>query len=149
MTPTWPMPPLANLAALCGREGDVLRLCCPLSPSQNVLQGWHWAKRGRYRDVCLPILTWQVNHLVSIPQGKAWARVVEISLVRCSTATVAADPSNLWAGLKGPIDCLVRSGLVPNDTPEHVRLGTVQDRPRGSWGHLPGPGSYIIIRRVS
>jgi len=149
VTHPWPMPAGIPLGALCRLEGDTLRLCVPLSPSQNQLNHWHWAKRGRYRDTCYPLLAWQVSNLVDCRPGREWARRVELSLVRCSTATRAADPSNLWAGLKGPIDVLARLGLFPDDGPAYVALGCVNDRARGHWCDLKGPGSYLYIRRLA
>jgi hypothetical protein len=37
---------------------------------------------------------------------------------------------------------------VADDTPDHVELGTVNDRARGHWGGLAGPGSYLVVRRL-
>lgn len=146
----WPMPRDYELVDLCELSSDdEAQLCVPLSPTQNELNHWHYRKRGAYRDACAPLIAWQLQHLGAVGGGGAtWARRVRISVVRCSTGTRAADPSNLWAGVKGPIDLLVRSGTFPDDSPAYVELGTVEDRALGHWGELPGPGTYLFVRKL-
>ena len=146
----WPMPEDEDgrhvpLVKLCSLVGDTLKICVPLSPTQNVWDRWPWRKREQYKGACATLVVWQVNRCIT---GAPWAQKVRISMVRCSSAYVAADPTNLWSGLKGPIDSAVRSGVIPDDGPDHVELGSAEDRRRGHWGEYQGPGTYLIFERL-
>lgn len=131
-------------------SGPVLRLRLPVAPSQNVWRDLHWAEKRRLRAEALTIARVQVGQL-SAP----WASRALLAVVRCSEATVRADTANVWGGTKELVDVLLSSrpkrpgvGLLIDDDPAHLVLGGVEDRPRGHWGDLPGPATWIYVVRL-
>jgi hypothetical protein len=38
---------------------------------------------------------------------------------------------------------------VPDDDPAHLTIGDIEDRPRGHWGNLQGPGTWITLERAT
>jgi hypothetical protein len=146
--------PLGELARL---EGDgSLRLCGPLTPTANDWARWHWSHRRSFRDACLTVLSEQVRHTIGGRFNPPWTQLAHITAVRCSLARVMADTENVHAGLKELIDALLMPqpkrpgiGLLVDDNPRHLLPVEVEDRPLGRWNGLPGPGTWIWVRRAS
>lgn len=128
-------------------DRPVLRLRLPCAPSQNAWAGLHWAERARLRDEALLLARAQVGDV----RGP-WSERALVAVVRCSTATVAADPANVWGGCKELVDVLLEPrprrpgvGLLVDDDPRHLVLGGVEDRPRGHYGDLEGPATWVYL----
>jgi len=146
--------PLEKLAGL-GADGAI-RLVAPLTPTQNAWGLRHWSQRRKYRDVCLTLLTVQVMYVLGGRWEPPWAPLALLDVVRCSLGPVAADTGNVIGGMKELIDTLLLPrprrpgiGLLVDDAPAHLRWGNVEDRPRGHWGDLDGPGTWLWIRRIT
>ena len=136
-------------------EGDTLTLCLPLTPSQNTTDRLHWAELKRQRERLLLVAVAQVRRLGLGSLAEPWARRARIDLVRCSMATVAADPTNVIGGAKGAVDVLLaprpkRPGvnLLVDDSPAHLEVGEVEDRSRGHWDDFPGPALWVTLTRL-
>lgn len=135
--------------------GETLRLCVPETPTQNTWDRWHYRDRGRHREHCLLVLAAEVRPLLG-RFDSPWAREATLDVVRCSRGTIPADRLNVWGGLKAAVDCVLLPrperpgiGLLVDDGPNHLRAGAIEDRPRGHWGDLPGPGTWLWLRRAA
>lgn len=139
---------------------DTIEICAPLIPTQNTWDRLHWATRRRFaHNVCYPLLRDQVDHLLGRRRVVPWFQKARLSVVRCSNATVKADPFNLTAALKGLIDllqipALVKAnnpttglGLIFDDSSKYLEKGEIKDEPKGHWTK-PGPGTWLIITRI-
>jgi Holliday junction resolvase RusA-like endonuclease len=84
----------------------------------NRMLGETWSKRIQTRRRW----AWLVR------QAKLAARVFPEAPIARARVTIVrhgrriCDPDNLIGGAKGTIDCLVREGILANDTPAHVEL---------------------------
>ena len=92
----------------------------------------HWAPKAKankkFRDwACIQTLS------ARNAQGGITFDCVRVSAVFTRRAIGTADVDNEVARLKPVIDGIVDGGLIPNDTPAHLQLGTItQERgPRG------------------
>lgn len=137
-------------------------LCAPLSPTQNVRDRQHWSTKNKYRNLAYSILRDQIRRLAGGGYTQPiWNKVI-LEFVRCSMGTVMADTANIIGGLKSIIDVLQCSrtvqmrktgnlrdypgiGLFKEDSPKYVTLGSIEDRPRGHWKDLPGPGTWVKV----
>lgn len=73
----------------------------------------HWKKRRRV------LHTWIV--LVREQRPAKWkAGPARVTIIRQSHTE--PDPDNLSAMCKIPLDALVRAGILPDDSPEHIEL---------------------------
>ncbi len=129
----------------------VLRLRLPVTPSQNVWRDLHFAVKARAREAAYFVARTQVGQL-----SEPWAPRALVVVVRCSEATVAADSMNVWGGAKESVDALLAPrpkrpgvGLLADDSPRHFVLGGVEDRPRGHYGDLTGPATWVYLIDLS
>jgi hypothetical protein len=91
-----------------------------LAPGPNVLLRKHWAKRGRLRDAW----AWDIRAAAGTATVDTPC-AVEIARRYCGRPM---DEDNLHGAAKLPLDALVRAGVIPDDSPEHVRLTCTQER---------------------
>lgn len=73
----------------------------------------HWAEKNRRTELVRDCVHWQAAKHGSHTH-------VTVALHYATGDRRHRDQDNLVATLKPAIDGLVRSGLIPNDTPEHV-----------------------------
>lgn len=139
---------------------NIIILCAPLTVTQNVWQRWHPFERIKFRDLCIPILRDQINHVL----GGGYPRphflgFVELSIIRCSNATNATDDDGEEGGVKPVRDLLCMPRLKPKYKNERPGFGVIQDdnkrflkvvsredRPLGHWEKLPGPATWLFLR---
>jgi hypothetical protein len=154
---------LIPLDELAGLDGHSLRICLPLTPTQNEHQRWnvtkyvqgkplHFSKGKHFRAACLTIATHQVRAALGRFEPP-WAQLVEIRAVRCGPK--ACDPSNITAGLKEAIDVLLVTrpdrpgvGLIPDDSEKYVRWKAPQGLSPKDWAHLMGPGTWFFLAKL-
>jgi len=154
------MPTRIHTSEIAQINGDIIRLCAPLTPSQNVVN--KWVRKRMYREIkafrtlTLDHLKAQVNTVLGTGYSKPWAEFVEIEVVRCGTRPL--DLSNIIGGLKYTIDCLqvrwggnktffLGAGLVTDDTEDHLEIINVKNRARPKWRELDH-GTWLFIRRI-
>ena len=123
--------------AVLGAIGAI-RLTLPiLTPSQNVYNEWHWAKRHKW--------TKQVEMLIgAMLRRSGWTKPAEpalmsVEIVRYSSGTL--DEGNLVGGAKGLIDALVRLGVLYDDSPRWCRIAYRQARGAPQKGRTDFPVS--------
>lgn len=141
----------------------ILRLCAPLTPSQNVYNKWISQKKyrliRRFRDQTLSHLKLQC--LIALGPGyrRPWANKIRLDIIRCSNTYARLDPPNIIGGCKLTIDALqhiygtkkntyVGTGVITDDSENHLELGTVKNVPKNQWDDL-GVGTWLIIHKVS
>ena len=152
--------PSVNPVDLASFDGVTLKLCCPLTPTQNVYDRLHKYQQLEIRNTSFPILRDQAHRALG-KRPEIWAPQIDLRIVRCSTAHVATDQHNVLGGCKQVIDLLQRPkvvhdkkrrksrhfpgiGLVDDDRNIHVK--SVEDRTKKNW-NLPGPGTWFFIRK--
>jgi len=82
-----------------------ITIVLPLAtPSQNVYQRWHWARRGEYRDTVQLLIRAAIAKL-HLPQARAPVRAV-VRMIRYGRRLL--DYGNLVGGAKPLLDALVR-----------------------------------------
>jgi len=96
------------------------------TPSQNVYQRWHWARRGEYRDTVQLLVRAAIGRL-RLAQAPAPVRAV-VRIIRYSKRTL--DYGNLVGGAKPVLDALVREGVIHDDSPRWVHELYLQERAR-------------------
>jgi hypothetical protein len=151
------------LDELAGLDGHTLRICLPLTPTQNEHQRWkvtkyvkgkplHFSKGKNFRAACLTVATHQVRAVLGRFEPP-WAQLVEMNAIRCGPR--ACDPSNVTAGLKEAIDVLLVSrpdrpgvGLVPDDSSKCVRWKGAEAQGPKDWGAGMGPGTWFFITKL-
>jgi len=141
------LPPCLGGNDLVQLDGDRATICAPLSYSLNRWLRMHWAKQHRWSKRVEDLLGLAVR--CHWRGSEPWADRATYSIVRCSEADRPADSDNVVGGVKPIVDALVRAGLLADDSPEHLTLDTVEDRPRLRWGDLDGPGTWLYLRRVA
>lgn len=119
----------------------MIRLLLPgLLPSQNVRERTHWRARRRQEKAWERVIRCQVS-VGDTTTG--WERVVRIFTYRRQRIT---DTANLVGGAKGMVDCLVRAGLLVDDSDRwcaisyHQRLRSHADNPE--------PGRDCIVVEI-
>ena len=139
-----------RLRLLAHIDGETLVLPVPLTCSLNRLAGQHWATRRRMmRGAAVELLVLaQARSVLGPGYQRPWARRAELAVIRCSTGVVAADDDNVIAGCKKARDALRYAGLIPDDAPRYLTVASIEDRPRGHWGELEGPSTWLRLRRV-
>lgn len=145
--------PLKHLAWL---EGDTLTLCVPMTPTQNTRDRWHFGEKARFRDAVLTTVMLEAALALGANYPRPWAQRVELTIIRCSSGTVQADDDGVVGGAKDARDTLLLSrpkrpgaGLVVDDGPAHLTIESVEDRPRGHWRDRPGPGTWLILKKIA
>ncbi len=151
------MPAGRSLESLVSLLGGTLTLCAPLSSTQNEHQRYssiRWWNKV-YRRGALTILREQARVALGVHRPVPWAERAELSITRCSLGTRAADTANVLGGAKELIDCLLVStsrreglALVTDDDPEHLSFGAIVDLPRGHWGEMAGPATWLVLKRL-
>lgn len=140
-----PKTKVAELAWWNGEGQKRCQFCIPLTPVKNVWLRLHWTARQRYGKRLVEYINIYRHHLGI--KRRPWADKLLVSAVRCSKATRAADTDGVIVGLEKAIDALVTCGFVQDDSPEFLQLGKIEDRPRGHWGDLAGPGTWLRLQR--
>jgi Holliday junction resolvase RusA-like endonuclease len=88
------------------------------TPSINVMFGQHWAARAKSRKEWRWLVrAARLDAKLFLAQPIPKARV---TITRHGRRVL--DTDNLYGGQKILIDCLVREGILENDTPENVEL---------------------------
>lgn len=143
-------------------ETQTLRLCAPLSPSQNVLNGWISSRRfsamKRFRTDTLSHLKLQSILALGTGYPRPWAQYAELSIVRCSDTNRRLDRGNIIGGAKTTIDALQvkfgggrnwfeGAGIIAEDTDDHLIIVGAENRPRGKHEELD-LGTWLFIKRV-
>jgi hypothetical protein len=147
------MPEVKDPTSLGFISDEVLWLCAPLTLTQN---GWDitdWRSKAKFKRSAFILLRDQVNRILGRKRDMPFfTSITTLHVIRCSRSRVRADPTNIMAGLKGVIDCLLMPrakrpglGLMEDDNPDFVAIGKVVDRPLGHWSDLgmSGPGTWI------
>jgi hypothetical protein len=104
--------------------------------SANCWQGCHWSKKHRYKKADREIIA-AYALAAGIPRA-AGRRKVDL-LITLAPRERSPDPDNLW---KSTLDGLVGCGLLINDNPQWLELGSVRFR-RGAQRR-----TEIILRDV-
>jgi len=87
-----------------------------VTPSQNVYQRWHWAKRGQFRDNAQLLVRFAVAKC-RLDQAPVPVRAV-VRVIRCGPRLL--DIGNLVGGAKPLMDALVRERVIQDDSPRWV-----------------------------
>jgi len=98
-----------------------MKIIVPLvAPGMNQIRAMHFHAYRRLRDV------WQRTIWALVGRQKRLMGKVNVSIhVEHSRLY---DPDNLVGCAKIPLDCLVRLGIIPTDTPEHLTLSVTQEK---------------------
>jgi len=117
----------------------MIRVIIPgLLPSQNVRERAHWATRRRQEKAWELVIRCQTSVEDTTTSRR---RAVKIISYRRQRIT---DVANLIGGAKGLVDCLVRAGLLVDDSDRwcsiayHQRLRSHDDNP------MPGRDSIVV-----
>lgn len=129
---------------------DELLLRVPLTPSENEVRHWlrqsQWLFR-RHKEAQVVAVRAGARMALGPSWPVPWAHRVEIRVVRCGPKQL--DATNLRAGCKETEDACVKIGLFPDDGPQYVSWLEPEQRSPKRWGELPGPATYLFIRRVA
>jgi len=88
------------------------------TPSLNAMLGQFWHKRTKQKKEwrwLVRAARLEAKVFLDAPLAKARVTITRHGRRIC-------DTDNLYGGQKMLIDCLVREGILANDTPEHVEL---------------------------
>lgn len=111
-----------------------------LLPSQNVRERQHWALRRKIERW----MEWSIRQQISVGDTTtSRRRTVRVTSYRRQRIT---DVANLIGGAKGLIDCLVRAGLLVDDSDRWASISYHQ-RLR-SHPENPEPGRDAIVVEV-
>lgn len=80
------------------------------TPSQNVLQKWHWSRRSKLRDDVQMLIRCQMRSPLTPIKVKMGVEVTRMGAREL-------DYGNLVGGCKPVIDAIVREGLLYDDSP--------------------------------
>lgn len=130
---------------LCRSRGDVLELCLPLSPSKNVWMRSHWSARQRYGKQVYEY-AWLYSRILRLREP--WAHCATVDLVRCSKNSIMADQANIVSGVEKHLDALHVCGFLPDDSPEHMKLGAIEERMKARWEEYYGPATWLRLTRT-
>lgn len=86
------------------------------TPSQNEYQRWHWARRGKYRDVARLILRSQLGRM-RLPEAPRPIRAV-VRFIRVGPRAIDFD--NYVGGAKPIVDALRMEKILHDDSPRWV-----------------------------
>ncbi len=117
----------------------MIRLRIPgLLPSQNTRERTHWRARRRQEKAWEMVIRCQVSVDDTTTNRRRAVRVISYRRQRIT------DVANLIGGAKGLIDCLVRAGLLVDDSDRwcsiayHQRLRSHEANPR------PGQDAIVV-----
>ena len=95
----------------------MIKLVYPITPTQNVYDRQNWRKHHKLSKTMMQATIAQSRFL------KKPANRIRIHITRYGGAKT--DPTNVIAGCKSLIDCLIKVGFIPDDNPDHVEIGTI------------------------
>jgi hypothetical protein len=151
--------PSHKLAQL-DESSDTLRLCAPLSPSQNVLNQWIATKNYRllskFKRVTLDHLKLQTILALGTGYPRPWANFTELTIIRCAPRRI--DEGNIIGGCKTTIDSLQSKfgggkhwvegcGLIIDDSDKHLKIVSATNCLRRDWGDLD-VGTWLFLKRI-
>jgi hypothetical protein len=114
----------------------MIRIILPgLLPSQNVRDRTFWAIRRRQEKRWEASLRWQVSVGDTTTTRR---RLVKVMSYRSRRIT---DAANLIGGAKGLIDCLVRAGLLVDDSDRWCSISYAQRLRSHAENPIPGRDS--------
>jgi hypothetical protein len=138
---------------------DTLRLCAPLTPSQNILDGWKITKNYKKLVWFSKITRDHLRTQSLLTLGHfcpPWANFIELSIIRCGNRKI--DPTNIIGGCKITIDALqtqwgggkykyIGCGIINNDDENHIKIISVENRKKDCHESLD-VGTWLFIKRV-
>lgn len=133
---------------------DEIRLTVPLTEGLNTINRWHKSPYGykyhnRYKNGQNAAVVACIRQIFGHRIPRPWGEFYELRAVRCSDTHKYLDSTNVRGGLKETEDCIVRTGLIQDDSPKYVRWsGDPEQRTKNNWGDLDGPATYVWIVRV-
>lgn len=143
-------------------ETDTIRLCAPVSPSQNLLNSWisnrRFSTMKKFRKDTLDHLKLQAILALGTGYPRPWAQFAELTIIRCSETNRRLDRGNIIGGAKTTIDCLQikfgggrhwfqGAGLIVEDTDDHLEIVKAENRPMGKHGDLD-VGTWLFLKRI-
>lgn len=144
------------------KDTDTLRLCAPVSPSQNLLNSWISNRNFRlikkFRKETLDHLKLQAIVALGAGYPRPWAQFVELTIIRCSETKRRLDRGNIIGGAKTTIDCLqirfgggkhwfIGAGLIVEDSDDHLKIVKAENRPMGKHVDLD-VGTWLFLKRI-
>lgn len=120
----------------------MIRIIIPgLLPSQNVRERSHWAVRRRQEKLWERSILWQTGIEDGTTSRRRKVRIISFRRQRIT------DHANLVGGAKGLIDCLVRAGLLVDDSDRWASIS--YDQGLRSDPRNPMPGADCIVVEIT
>lgn len=109
-----------------------------LLPSQNVRERTHWATRRRQEKRWDRAIRWQTGLEDGTTSRRRKVRIISFRRQRIT------DNANLVGGAKGLIDCLVRAGLLVDDSDRWAAISYEQGLRSDPRNPLPGADCIVV-----
>ena len=109
-----------------------------LLPSQNVRERSHWATRRRQEKRWDRAIRWQTGIEDGTTSRRRRVRIISFRRQRIT------DSANLVGGAKGLVDCLVRAGLLVDDSDRWASISYDQGLRSDPRNPMPGADSIVI-----
>lgn len=117
----------------------MIRIIIPgLLPSQNVRERSHWATRRRQEKRWERAILWQTGIEDGTTSRRRKVRIISFRRQRIT------DHANLVGGAKGLVDCLVRAGLLVDDSDRWASISYDQGLRSDPRNPLPGEDRIVV-----